>query len=196
MIILKEKISRNITVAIWQIAESEEFFFNRLELLPDDESKIRNISLQQLRLQKLACRMALAELLGTSKIEISYAKTGQPQIDGYCISFSHTKNSVAVALANIPVGIDIEELSPRITNLYPRFMSSEEIAECDLHNLQDLYFYWCAKESMYKWFAHKNIDFTEDLRVYKNENRGVVCKTHTLQISSFFIENGMVVVCY
>jgi len=196
VIILKKQISQNITVAIWQIAESEEFFFNRLQLLPEDESKIRNISLQQVRLQKLACRAALAELLGTPKIEITYSETGQPQIEGYSISFSHKKNSVAVAVANIPVGIDIEELSPRITNLYTRFMCSEEIAECDLQNLQDLYYYWCAKEAMYKWLTHKNIDFTEDLRVYKKENKGVVCKTHTLQFSSFFIENGIVVVCY
>jgi phosphopantetheinyl transferase len=196
VILLKEQISQNIAVAIWQIAESEKFFFNRLQLLPEDESKIRDIQLQQLRLQKLACRMALAELLGKRKIEITYAETGQPQVQGHCISFSHKKNSVAVALANIPVGIDIEELSPRITNLYPRFMSSEEIAECDLYNLQDLYFYWCAKESMYKWFANQNLDFIEDLRVKKNENKGIVCKKHTLQFVSFYLENEMVVVCY
>jgi phosphopantetheinyl transferase len=144
----------------------------------------------------LACRAALAKLLGTNEIEITYSETGQPQIKGHCISFSHTKNTVAVALADIPVGIDIEELSPRILRLYSRFMSEEEMSACDLNNLQDLYYYWCAKEAMYKWFAKKNLDFIEDLQVFKNENRGVVCKKSTLQLFSFQTDNKIIVTAH
>jgi phosphopantetheinyl transferase len=144
----------------------------------------------------LACRAALAKLLDTNKISITYSETGQPKMEGRHISFSHTKNSVAVALANIPVGIDIEELSPRILRLYSRFMSEEEISDCDLNNLQELYYYWCAKEAMYKWFANKKLDFIEDLKVFKNDNKGLVCNKHILQLSSFQIENKVIVVAH
>jgi phosphopantetheinyl transferase len=196
MIIFQTQIPPDVIVAVWQITENEEFFWNYLQLLVEDELKIKNMKLLQVRLQKLACRAALAELLSTHTIDITYSERGQPLFSNFHISFSHTKNSVAVALASIPVGIDIEELTPRILPLYPRFMSQEEIVDCDVSNLQELYYYWCAKEAMYKWYAAKNLDFVEDLQVYKNENIGIVCNTQELQLSSFYFENQLLVVCY
>jgi phosphopantetheinyl transferase len=195
MIVFQTQISENTTIAVWQIVETEEFFWNSLRLFTEDEVKIKNIKLQQMRLQKLACRITLSELLGNNEIGITYTKTGQPQMKDMCISFSHTKNTVAVALSNIPIGIDIEEFTPRILKLYPRFMSSEEILRCDLDNLQELYYYWCAKEAMYKWGSIKNLDFIKDLQVYKNENKGIICNQDVLQLIPFLQENRLIVVC-
>lgn len=196
MIKFQKKISPDISIAIWQIEEIEDFFWNLLHLLDKDAKKIKNISLEKVRLQKLACRAALAQLVGCNEIEITYSENGQPQLKEHYISFSHTKNTVAVALANIPVGIDIEKLTPRILPLYPRFMNNDEIKDCDTHNLQELYYYWCAKEAMFKWMAIKNLDFIKDLRVYKNENKGVVFQTKTIQLSHFYIDGKIIVVCY
>ena len=195
-LILKTQISQTVSVAIWQIAETEEYFLDSLRLFPEDESQIKNIKLQKVRLQKLACRAALAELLGSNEIGITYTETGQPQLKEHYISFSHTENTVAVALAKIPVGIDIEGLSPRILPLYPRFMSQQEIATCDTNNLKDLYYFWCAKEAMYKWFALRNLDFIEDLQVIRNENKGIVCNEYMLQLTDFNIANKLIVVCF
>jgi phosphopantetheinyl transferase len=195
MIIFQKQLSPDISIAVWRIAEGEEYFWSSLRLFAEDEVKIRGIKLQQVRLQKLACRAALAELLGSSEIGITYSENGQPLLKEHHISFSHTKTTVAVALSNIPTGIDIEELSPRILLLYSRFMSREEIADCNLNNLQELYYYWCAKEAMYKWFAEKKLDFTEDLKVYKNDNKGIVCNKYELQLTSFNIENKLIILC-
>ena len=189
------QISSNITISIRQIVEKEESSFNFLHLLPEDEQQIKSIKLQNVRLQKWACRAALAKLLNTNKVEITYSKTGQPLLKNHHISFSHTKNSVAVALASIPVGIDIEEITPRISRLYPSFMSKQEIQSCDTHNLKDLYYFWCAKEAMYKWFAHKNLNFIEDLQVNKEENKGIVCKKHILQLTPIWTDKELVMVC-
>ena len=195
-IIIRKQISQNTSVAVWQIAETEEFFYDSLRLLPEDERRIKNCKNQKVRLQKLACRAALAELLGSSNIEITYSYTGQPQLKDYHISFSHTKTSVAVALANCPVGIDIEELTPRILPLYNRFMSEEEILSCDVNNLKELYYFWCAKEAMYKWYAKGNLDFIKDLYVNKTEKQGTICQTKTVQLIDFSIDNQLIVVCY
>jgi len=194
-LIFKKQISQNVSIAVWKITETEGYFFNSLHLLPEDEAQIKKIKLQKVRLQKLACRATLAELFGSNEIGITYAKTGQPQLKDHYISFSHTRDTVAVALAKSPVGIDIEELSPRILPLYSRFMSKKEIAGCDSNNLKELYYFWCAKEAMYKWFAMGDIDFIEDLQVIKNENKGIVRKKHTLQLTDFNINNLLIVVC-
>ena len=195
-LIFKKNIAPDISVCVWQIAENEEYFSNSLHLLPEDEMKIKSISLQKVRLQKLACRAALSYLSGTTEIHITYSETGQPLFTDHFISFSHTKNYVAVALAKIPAGIDMEELTPRILPLYPRFMSEKEITECNVNNLKDLYYYWCAKEAIYKWMATKNLDFIEDIEVIKSEKKGAVCKKHTVQITDFYFDNHIVVVCY
>jgi len=192
---LIKQLPYNVSIAVWQITETEAFFFNSLQLLPEDKENLSNIKLPQVRLQKLACRAALAALFGTTQIGITYSKTGQPQIKDHHISFSHTKSTVAVALASTPVGIDIEEVLPRISRLYPHFMSLEEIADCNINNLQELYYYWCAKEAMYKWFANKNLDFIGDLQVFKNENKGRVCKKHTVQLTHLYIDDKIIAVC-
>ena len=195
-LILKTQIQKDISVAVWQIAETEAFFYDFLKLLPEDEWRIKNCKLQKVRLQKLACRAALAELLGDNEIGITYTDSGQPKLKDYYISFSHTKTSVAVALSKTPVGIDIEELTPRILPLYPRFMSEREIATCDVHHLKDLYYYWCAKEAMYKWYAKGNLDFIADLFVDKNEKKGIICEKHEVQLVDFYIDNQIIVICF
>jgi phosphopantetheinyl transferase len=195
-IIFSKILHQEISVAVWQIAETEEFFYDFLNLLPADVLRIKNCTLQNVRLQKLACRAALAELLDTHEISITYTETGQPQLKDYCISFSHTKNAVAVALSKILVGIDIEELTPRILPLYPRFLSETEIAACDVNDLKELYYFWCAKEAMYKWFANKNLDFIEDLHVKKTEKKGILCNKSVVQLVNFHFDHLFGVVCF
>jgi len=194
-LLLNKQIAHNVSVAVWQITETEDYLLNSLQLWSEDEMRINSINLQTVRLQKLACRAALAKLLGTNKIGITYTENGQPQLQNHHISFSHTKNAVAVALAETPIGIDIEEITPRILPLYARFMNEQERAACDVNNLKNLYYYWCAKEAMYKWFAIKNLDFIEDLQVNKNENKGIICKKHTVNLIDFYIENQIIIVC-
>ena len=196
MIRFNKQVSQNISIAVWQITENEDCFWKLLHLFPEDEQSIKNIKLQSVRLQKLACRAALASLLGRNEIGITYSETGQPLLKEHYISFSHTTNYVAVALAKTPVGIDLEEITSRILPLYKRFMSPQEMADCNTDNLQDLYYYWCAKEAMYKWFTEKSIDFIEDLRVYKNENKGVVCKKNELTLMEILLENQLIMTCW
>jgi len=74
-------------------------------------------------------------------------------------------------------------------------MSEREIADCNIHNLKDLYYYWCAKEAMYKWYAKGNLDFIADLYVDKNEKKGIICEKHTVQLVDFYIDNQIIVVC-
>jgi phosphopantetheinyl transferase len=195
-LVLQKEIEPNISVGVWQIIETEDFFYDSLKLLPCDENRIKNVKLQKVRLQKLACRATLAELLGNNEIGITYTEYGQPLLKNHHLSFSHTKDTVAVALSKKPVGIDIEEVTPRILPLFTRFMSEKEVTDNDTNNLIELYYYWCAKEAMYKWYAKGNLDFIEDLQVNKIEKKGVIKHTHTVKLVDYSVENKLMVVCY
>lgn len=195
-IIYKKQIAANINVAVWQISESEEDLLKLLQLSDEDRLNICSIKLQSVRLQKLACRAALAELLGTKTISISYSNNGQPLIEGHHISFSHTKSCVAVALSNRKVGIDLETVSTRILTLYERFMSREEITQININNLEVLYYYWCAKEAMFKWYAIGDLDFIDDLKVNRATNTGQIKNQFQVALHNIEIGEFVCIVCY
>jgi 4'-phosphopantetheinyl transferase len=75
--------------------------------------------------------------------------------DGHWLSLSHSHGVICVALANQPVGIDIEQSKVRtnILALAKAFMSDNEL---ELMNSKDhldtdtFYKIWCAKEAFYK----------------------------------------------
>lgn len=67
--------------------------------------------------ERAAVAALLAELFPGEEIRLSHTPAGAPVLDGqpYYISISHSRNRVAVALsADCPVGVDIEEESPRV----------------------------------------------------------------------------------
>jgi phosphopantetheinyl transferase len=167
-VILKKQINASVSVCLWQILETEAFFIENYTLHPEDLSSIQKIKLESRRLEKWACRAALAELIGQKSIEITYSSHGQPLYDHGAISFSHTKDLALVVLSDQPVGADIEKIAPRILNLKHKFMNQQEIKEFNPDDAKDVTLIWCAKEAIFKWFEKGELDFSEDMVISKN----------------------------
>ena len=167
-VILKKQINASVSVCLWQILETEAFFIENYTLHSEDLSSIQNIKLESRRLEKWACRAALAELIGQKSIEIAYSSNGQPLSDHGAISFSHTKDLAIVALSDHPVGADIEKIAPRILNLKHKFMNQQEIKEFNADDPKDVTLIWCAKEAIFKWYEKGELDFSEDMVISKN----------------------------
>jgi len=167
-VILKKQINASVSVCLWQILETEAFFIENYTLHSEDLSSIQKIKLESRRLEKWACRAALAELIGQSLIEITYSSHGQPLSDHGAISFSHTKDLALVVLSDHPVGADIEKIAPRILNLKHKFMNQQEIKEFNADDPKDVTLIWCAKEAIFKWYEKGELDFSEDMVISKN----------------------------
>lgn len=202
--VLYKVINSSVSICVWQITETEEFFFKFLQLSPDDEKYIKSFTLPKRRLEKLACRAALATLLQSNRIEVLYDQQGAPQIADNQVSFAHSPTHVAVAVAkNGKIGIDIEPIKNRILNLYPKFLSHTELLNVDVSQCTDLHFYWGAKEAMYKYCNGNCTDYQNGLQVvgnYKNTPRieGHI-QNHLLdikvQLSYYLIDDQMIVLC-
>ena len=89
------------------------------------------------------------------KIEITREECGRWTSPEVCFSLSHTRDAVAVAVADKPVGIDIEEIKERdITALSRRALTEREREELDMappeESLTRFYEIWCKKEAYFK----------------------------------------------
>jgi 4'-phosphopantetheinyl transferase len=173
-VIFKKQLNASVSVCLWQIIETEAFFSENYFLNPKDLIEIQNIKLENRRLEKWACRAALSELSGEKTISIIYSKNGQPIFHQGFISFSHTKDFVLVVLSDRPVGTDIEKIAPRILNLKHKFMNQQEMNSFDSENPKDVTLIWCAKESVFKWYAKGDVDFLNDILITKNPFQALI----------------------
>lgn len=145
--------SGEANLCLWKITE-EITDFN----LSISREESDNLSRNQ---QWLAGRAALDAL--DVDIEALQKDTyGKPMIGGGSaqVSLSHCKSYAAAIKSQNPVGIDIEEITPRIERIAPRFVHEYEwefISKRD--RLVYLYVLWSAKEALYKLYGKKSVDF-------------------------------------
>lgn len=87
-------------------------------------------------------------------------KNGKPISNKYFLSISHSKDIVAVAIANENIGIDIEKIdSTKNINKIKKYILSEDE---EILNIEDLFKIWTKKEALFKFeggekFIPKNI---------------------------------------
>ncbi len=141
---------------VWKITETEEELRASLSHPEYFEAKIRNLKPGSRRLMEiLSVRRALKELMYGEEKRIVYDRFGKPSIDepdAPYISFSHTKQFVAVIASDVPVGIDIERRGDRVQRVVPQFLTPDEVTVLSLTPDIDLAFHlaWSGKESAFK----------------------------------------------
>lgn len=116
------------------------------------------------RREHLAWRRIVRRELG-AKVHIDYNNVGAPVVDseGRWISVAHGGESVAVAIADTPVGVDIESLTRNFDRVAPRYMTAAELALSQDERWSC--FVWCAKEAMYKLYGRRGVELRGELRV-------------------------------
>jgi len=145
--------SGEANLCLWKITEDITDFN-----LPISPKESDNLSRNQ---QWLAGRAAL-DALDVDVEALRKDDYGKPWIQGSNghVSLSHCKSYAAAIKSQNPVGIDIEEITPRIERIAPRFVHESEwafISEDD--RLKCLYILWSAKEALYKLYGKKSVDF-------------------------------------
>ena len=166
-----EPADQALSLAIWQVEESEEFFRDRLNIYENEEAILGKISHPHKRLEWLSSRLCLKELLKIRhKVESLNEQTGKPYLSDHSfnISYSHSNlYSGAIASDTLPVSIDLEDLSKKRNPETARlFMHPDELAH--YHATGDLnvfFLIWSAKETLYKMYAKKGIAFKHNLLI-------------------------------
>lgn len=161
----------SLQIAFWTVTEKPVDLLAASGETAVDYEKIKDFHPNR-QAEILAVRCLLRRLLGTDYQGIEYDDRGKPNLVNSTLfmSISHSKNQVAVALnSKEEIGIDLEYFSDRIIRLQQKFMSAAELAFCvaleEKEALTKKTLIWSAKESLYKWYGKKELDFRKHLLI-------------------------------
>lgn len=161
-----DSIGENARLALWKMSERVEELSrpNHIDLTAfRSESRLK---------EKLTTYALIKELTGLDSLELSYASSGKPLLDGFEISISHTIGWAVVVLSrNTPVAVDIEYRSDRVTRITDRFIRADE----DKSSVDIQLINWSAKETMYKLFSEEQLQFHQmRLQQFTPSNAGKI----------------------
>lgn len=146
------------------------------EILPEELDKYQLLSNPKRKKEFEYVRFLRTLQIG--KKAIRYDTIGKPNVKDkkIFISISHSKKFVAFAHDTSPIGIDIEELNPRILKVWSRYLHPEEFAIFDTTSIFDLTVAWTIKEALFKLNTKTGIDFKNDLRIKSKEGNTFICE--------------------
>lgn len=167
-IISIQNISSDIILGIWKITETKANFMNMLGNHLIDPSKPTNPA-ENVGLHWYASRVLLQNMFDAHKIEIHKNEANKPTLfindEKYFISISHSYEYVGIMFSRThEIGLDIEKIDERINRVSRKFLNENEqlFAESKLSKT----LIWSAKESVYKWYGKKELDFKEHMQAY------------------------------
>lgn len=153
---------------------------------------LRNLNIENKREKEAeGARFLLSKLLG-EQFELAYHDTGKPYLKGRKeeISISHSHDRLAIIVdAEKPTGVDIELIRDKVLNITHKFLSHNELLDIANQPIEKVLVYWAAKETLYKIYSKKNVDFREHLYVSNfeyNELGGEIISS--INLSNFEME--------
>lgn len=197
-LLLDKKLNTNTRLAVWKIDEPNEFFLDALQLTKKE--LVAYESMRPHRQQEwLSSRYLLDSISDDEKRKaISKSDLGKPfrkNCNKY-ISISHSRKYAAVIISDYKVGIDIQVNEDKIARIAHKFINEEEQSHIPKKNKEAYYHvFWGAKESMYKAYGLKGLEFRDHMHlypfVYDRENlelKGWVRKNETTQDYNLYVE--------
>ncbi len=170
LLTINESLKKDSVLLCWELGES----LSQLVELANKEWLEVLYTFKSERRQKeyLASRLLLSHYLGHQQFQIDYDQYGGPFISQLPLhlSISHTVDTLTILLhPTMPVGIDIELISPKIHRVVTRFMSDKEqqlgVNLSEAMQATFLTACWSAKEAMYKWYRRKQLSFKNHLQL-------------------------------
>lgn len=166
----KKVLDSQTSIGIWKLDEVAEYFIQHLNLF-DEELEEINILSERKRLEWLASRYLLHIMVGAEdRSPCLKDEFGKPYLSNskHFISLSHSRNFVAVIMSDEPCGVDIQYLVPKIDRIAKRFMSLKELSELGMKSIiEKMHVYWGAKESIFKAYGRKSVDFKKHIFVHQ-----------------------------
>jgi phosphopantetheinyl transferase len=163
---------------LWKITETEETL---LDLVQEHEAIPDQITHPQKRLEFVTGRVLaklVLEKLGKTFLGVTKDEFGKPFYNSNKVhlSLSHSYPFVA-ALANTTksVGIDVEQIKPKLLRIAPRILHSTELGNAGADETK-LCIYWCAKETLIKVYGKKDLIFSDQLIIspFQLEKQGFI----------------------
>ncbi len=158
-------------LGIWEITETEEDLYRKVRLSAPEKSFFTSLKSPLRKKHWLSYRLILPHLLSNELVSsMHYDAFGKPHLDNGAghISVAHSGKYAALIFSrNAEVGVDIEQVKPKIVHLAGKFLSPREEAfnRADSMQAERLCLIWCAKEALYKLYGRKNLSFRAHINI-------------------------------
>ncbi len=156
-------------MVLWRITESAEFFEEQLHVNHEEKEFIKDL-IPKRKKEWMSSRYLIQDILGIEmKAKLKKDPYGKPFLaqEKTQISISHSHDLAALIYSEKIVGIDVQLELNRITRIAKKFVNDSEEQYIDVENVVPYYHViWGAKESMYKAYGRKNVDFKKDMKVH------------------------------
>lgn len=152
---------------IWKIEESYDWLCQGISLTSHCQERVNSMKSELHKRGFMSVRHLLKEQ-GYTDHDLYYDENGKPHLkDGKHISITHSYHFAGIIISDSEVGIDIEKQRHKILRIAHKFTPIEEYRTLanDDAVMRKLTIVWCAKESLYKSFAHPGVSFIEHIYV-------------------------------
>lgn len=161
-LLFKDAVAYGTTLGVWKKQESREQLEAVFLLSKNEQKQYHTFKNEARKTEWLTTRILLTEML-EKRVCIQYNDQGRPYINNLAlnISISHSKNYVAIIISKFyNPGVDIEQVSDRVSRIKHKFLVSKELLWC--HSLNQLTLAWTVKEAIFKTYE-KELDFHDIL---------------------------------
>ncbi|TNE66634.1 MAG: 4'-phosphopantetheinyl transferase superfamily protein [Bacteroidetes bacterium] len=169
---LHSAAQQTLRFGTWQITEDETYFREDLPLTPEEEADLARFKGIR-RLEWLASRWLLHILTGANirlpLVKNAFAKPfflHRPEL--HC-SLSHSHGIVGAMLSDSICGCDLQVLVEKMPRLASKFLHVEEARFLQNYSKTEqfelMHVFWTAKESLYKAYGLKELDFRGHIRL-------------------------------
>jgi phosphopantetheinyl transferase len=172
----------NTFLLVWKITEDAETLNKYLDHLTDAQTTTPKHSLHW-----LASRAAITTHFGLDAVVIINKDIyNRPSmlVDGekYHLSITHSSNYAAVMFSKFRnVALDLEKVDERVGRVAHKFINSaeEEMLLQSKNIIHDQTLIWSAKETLYKFYGQKELDFKKHMTIFTQQPqlRGCLHKT-------------------
>jgi phosphopantetheinyl transferase len=162
LIIFQHILEERGKLMVWHATESTAELRERYARLFPDRA-IPAIKLEKREREYIIGRLLLHMALPSH--EMTFLDNGKPVLDErWHMSLSHSTELVALAIADVPVGLDLQAPDPKLLRIAPKYCSHKELEWLgSLNNpLEGALAIWSAKEAVFKIFG-QGIEFAEDM---------------------------------
>lgn len=171
-IIQRTNLNENTVLAVWKISESREALLAQITERLTDVGKNAHDNIHW-----LASRVLLQQLFPTETIALHKNEFNKPSllINGkpYAVSITHSYEYAAVMVSSAhAVALDLEKIDERVQRVARKFIREDEgfdeftLTMMEENELTKYYtIIWSAKETLYKYYSKKELDFLQNLRI-------------------------------
>lgn len=158
------RITDHATLYLWKITEDYDTLWPQVSLKDTSLARLEGMKSESHQKGFLAVRMLLQHL-GYTDYDLYYDEFGKPHLyDGKHISISHSFDFSAIVISTKIVGLDIEQVKPKVLKIAPRFMDMSHLENLpERIQLQKATVVWGVKEATFKIKNEKGISFPDHI---------------------------------